>query len=116
MSEDQTNYQLTNSIPEDDPEESITIKRKELQQITERQDQQIADLVACYKFMERMAEIHEIMGGSISEATKIMANPKKRERIQQVMGSGMQDLAERMKKYEPYVRTCIKEQGGSDEQ
>jgi len=114
MSEDQTNYQLTNTFPEDDPEEKITIKRKELQQITERQDQQIADLVACYKFLEKMGEIHELMGGSISEATKIMANPKKRERIQEIMGSGMQDLAERMRKYESYVRS--KEQGGSDEQ
>jgi hypothetical protein len=99
-------------------QEHVTLSREELKTITDRQDQQIADLIECYKFLEKMQALHEIVGGDMASAMKALTDSNKKAQIQEIMGSSFQDLAQRMQKYQPYVeqQQKLQEGGGNHEQ
>lgn len=98
---DANNLQPTNNAPTSESQETVTITKEELRIITERQDQQIADLVACYHFLQKMQTAREIIQGN---PVKAMTDRNKRAQIEEILQGTTRDLAERMKKYEPYVK------------
>jgi hypothetical protein len=119
MSEEQKNTPQPEQSDQQE-QKTVTFTYEEAEKILDRQDQMISDLVACYQFLEKLQTIHEMIGGNMTQAAQAMAIPKKREQIQEVMGGRFEDLANRMSKYESYVRSYkqsqSQEQGGADEQ